>query len=357
MTVDAVPMAPGATLSKGQILYSRHTPPNGTVWLFDARSGQETKITDGARPRLSPDRRYLVFLRDGLPYSGRGNVYLRDLLQNTERFFAPQFDFITGVCFSPDGSRVLYDHSCGMFSKALDAISEVAILPDAYCYDDGPAANGVDGRIAFHNVQRGQIGLANADGSGKSYIDASPTDEAWPLWSPDGQWIAATAAGYYGGFRAPGNLIKVRPDGTGFTWLTSVTAPSEGFINGFAWTPDGQAIVAGGVVDGVSGVFVVAADGRGILARVPVPSGDPVDWVAAVDANADDLVARITVTITPGGKIRLSWPSGLSTFRLLVATDLLNPDWQPYADAGSNSVVIDPKSGPAKRYFRLSGTY
>jgi hypothetical protein len=276
---------PPAPLSPG-IVYGRRAGTEGSVWWFDPATGNERRLADGARPRVSPDGRYLLCLRDKDPFANRGNLYVRDLRFEAERRVFTEGDYLAGAGFSGDGAQIVFDHSCGIYRTERDGSGIVQALPSG-CFDDGPSVDPTTGRIAFHNVSAGQLGVANADGSDKHYLPASPLDEAWPVWSPDGQWLAAVAGEFYPTQQGAGNLIKVRPDGTGFMWLTAVTNANEGFYTGVAWMPDGQTLLAAGTVNGTNGVYVVAADGSGIQARLNTPPGDPLDWVGAVIVAPD----------------------------------------------------------------------
>ncbi|MCZ7640000.1 MAG: HYR domain-containing protein [Verrucomicrobia bacterium] len=273
------PLAPG-------VVYGRRAGTTGSVWWFDPATGEERRLADGVRPRVSPEGRWLLFLRDKDPFANRGNLYVRDLQFGAERRVFTEGDYLAGAGFSADGTQIVFDHSCGIYRMNRDG-SGVALAMPSSCFDDGPSVDPVTGRIAFHNVSAGQLGVANADGSDKRYLPASPLDEAWPVWSPDGEWIAAVAGEFYPTQQGAGNLIKVRPDGTGFLWLTTVTNANEGFYNGAAWMPDGQSLLAAGTVNGTNGVYVIAADGSGIRSRLNTPAGDPLDWVGAVIVAPD----------------------------------------------------------------------
>src|SRR4029077_12276079 len=59
--------------------YLPRTAYNGTIWAITLDGSGETYITQGARPRVSRDGRFMAFLRDGTPFNNQGNLWLRDL--------------------------------------------------------------------------------------------------------------------------------------------------------------------------------------------------------------------------------------------------------------------------------------
>src|ERR1700752_4530634 len=63
----------------GILISGRSGSSDGTIWAFNTDTGEDRFLTIGARPRVSPDGKKIVFLRDRDPFANRGNVYTRDL--------------------------------------------------------------------------------------------------------------------------------------------------------------------------------------------------------------------------------------------------------------------------------------
>lgn len=271
------PRTPGSSRTA---IYSRNTAPDGAIWWLDLATGQDAFLTQGTRPRLSPDGRYLVFLRDNNALASHGNVYVRDLETGIEtRVFAHQ-DYVVGAAFSADGSRVVFDYGCGLQSAKLDG-SDVQTIFGGDCYADAPAINPVTGVIAFHNVALSALGLVNPDGASKHYLPGQEKDVSFPAWSPDGQWLAFAFGESFPSPTAPWNLHRMKPDGSERAPLTDLTGANEGFAYGATWSSDGQSLLAAGTVAGENGLFVVSLDPAVGLRRLPTSPGDPIEFAGA----------------------------------------------------------------------------
>jgi hypothetical protein len=146
----------------GTIIYCRHNPTNDqtTVWFAGLQGGTDTLITTGWMARISLDRRFLVFLRDGpngTAYGSRGDLWVRDLTTGAETNLYHDSDFIVAGDFTRDASSVIFDYSCSDYSIARDGSASGAstFLSGGNCYDDAPTVNPVDGTIAYHNNGNG----------------------------------------------------------------------------------------------------------------------------------------------------------------------------------------------------------
>jgi Tol biopolymer transport system component len=102
--------------------------------------------------------------------------------------------------WSPNGEKI-----------AFDAIEDPDALPDVW--------------------------VMNADGSGKTQLTDNDWWDAFPSWSPDGQWVAMESDGP--NFPATQGIWKMRPDGTGLSQVTTVP-PGIEFDSEPAFSPDGR---------------------------------------------------------------------------------------------------------------------
>jgi hypothetical protein len=187
--------------------------------------------------------------------------------------------------WSPDGRRIVftgcddyyYAYDCGIAVMNANG-TELARLTDNSTDNHGTWSP--DGaKIAFTRMQRtGRTGrrlpfLMNADGSGAAAVllPATVQSSAHPAWSPDGATLAFTCR------IATDNddICIVRPDGTGFTRLTSDPVhdarPS--------WHPDGSRIAfTTSRFGGSSEIAVMNADGSDVQRLAPGTSAIHPAW-------------------------------------------------------------------------------
>jgi Tol biopolymer transport system component len=269
------------TVVQGKIIYGRAgdaTAPAGTIWMMNGDGSGDTQVTVGHRPRLSPDGRWLVFLRDSADFS-RGNVYVRDLESGTDTKVFDNFDFIVAFDWSADSERIVFDFVCSIYEMNRDGSNAHAIV-SGNCYDDAPVRSPVDGTLAFHNTFSGLL-LADANGANRRAVPNTAPGDYWPAWSPDGQWISFGRASADG--QAIPNYFRIRPDGSGLTQLSFLT-PGSGntFFPGRSWSADGLWLVVPGTVDGVHRLYAIATDGGGGFFGIAPTPGTALDSVGSV---------------------------------------------------------------------------
>ncbi|KAB2663575.1 MAG: DUF11 domain-containing protein [Verrucomicrobia bacterium] len=283
----ATQSAPPPLAIVGTIVYSRGDGLNGTVWMANGDGSVDLPVAAGARPRLAPDGRHMLFHR-GQADPARGDLWMRDLATGTETLIFANNDYVVGMDWLPDSTHFYHDYGCGIYRRNADGSNPLTLFA-VDCYDDAPTVNPSGSQIAFHNIQPGRgLLLANLDGSGRAVVPNSiatgngSTSDVLPAWSPDGQWL---------GFGNGPDLHKMRPDGTGRLNLTA----GSGFVRTFfagagslapAWTTDGQWLVTPMTVDGTGGLYAAKADGTGELRKLTTKAGDAITWVGIAPANA-----------------------------------------------------------------------
>jgi Tol biopolymer transport system component len=263
-------------VTTGHVYYSRVASGgaiDGTIWQADGNGAEDIQVTTGEWPRLSPDGRYLIFIRDSASITYRGNLYVRDLQAGTETKIFSSGDYVVNYDWSGDGTRIFFDYVCSIDVMNADGSNVQGFVQGTDCYDDAPIVNPVDGGLAFHNAHVGIL-LANADGSGRRSIPNTVPGDQWPAWSPDGQWVSF--------IRYPaGDYFKIRPDGTGLTQLT-FAGPGDSFGIARSWSADGSRLVVPGTLGGVAGLFAFATDGSAASFAIPVTTGATIDFVGSV---------------------------------------------------------------------------
>jgi Tol biopolymer transport system component len=317
-------------------------PARGKVQLrrLDLKNGGILKITDGSErgpggdaklstgggfsPRISPDGRYLAFVRrlasGTISYKGRqlgprAALWIRDLETGRERLVLDALDrdmlehassfggYLPGYCWGPDG-RMLYIAQGGKLRK-LDVssgnvetiafrarvsrtISEQVYAP--FRIDDSKPLNVKFARwqtvspdrkhLAFQAVGRIYV-MDLPDGAPRRLTTPSfSSHEYAPAWSPDSRSIAFT--GWTDETR--GQLYKIPAGGGTPQQLTSEAAEYQNPV----WTADG------------SGIVVVRSSGASLRGEMFTDN----TWydLCLVPANGGP-VKRIVAVNPPGGRI------------------------------------------------------
>jgi WD40 repeat protein len=174
----------------------------------------------------------------------QGNAYHLGLTQRSGALRTirnTQVGEVSGVGWSPDGSRVVFTAGGRVWIANADASGLHAVTPAG-----GKAWRWVtwspDGaRIAFY--EGGKLRVMKVDGTGLHDVAAVAENE--PAWSPDGQWLVVTGTDTAVGI-VSANGGAVRPLG----------------VKGFnpSWSPDGRTIA----IPGGHAVQLVQADGTGL---------------------------------------------------------------------------------------------
>ncbi len=188
----------------GTVVYCRVNPANNasTIWFASLAGGNDTLVTTGWMAHVSLDRHYLVFVRDssnGSAYGSRGDLWVRDLVTGAETNLFHNTDYIVAADFTRDAKLIMLDYICSDYSIPRDgsANGNLTFLSGGNCYDDGPAVNPVDGRLAFHNnASGGGIEVGDTNFQNKVLVPNAALG-TYPLWSSDGQWLSFTLTSNY----------------------------------------------------------------------------------------------------------------------------------------------------------------
>lgn len=335
------------TYAYGTIFYSRRTGTNGAIWSITLDGLNDRYITEGTRPRLSPEGRYLAFLRGGRPFdtipSDNGDIWVRDLLTGEERRLIQRTNLIVGFDWEYGNTNLVFDQGCGMFRT--DLAGNITPLPFAMlCPEDAPAVSPIDGRVAFHSVAPLQtnygIFVTDQALSTKQYLNLPLLKPRRPAWSPDGDQLALADYAFTYLPESPMNLYVVNPDGMELHQITGFTQ-IEGFREGALWTPNADGLVGAATIGGVNGIWLVplTADRHGCGSppvRLPTLPGDAIDFVGTVFVPP----APPRLSIRRDGEdvvvswLRTAWPY------VLESTSDINAPWNalsgPFAVVGRN---------------------
>lgn len=181
-------------LDSGGGVYSVSSDGSGLIRLVEIKS-------QGAG--FSPDGEQIVFIaREGLleqEFSDDGHKYSLYVMNpdGTEKARIADdtlhIDYLPNLAlsYSPDGTRILYGDSEGLYVINADGSNKISLITSDYHSTHEPAWS-PDGRKIACIVQ-GTICIMNPDGTGKVEIDL-PSCEALS-WSPDSKKIVCGCSG------------------------------------------------------------------------------------------------------------------------------------------------------------------
>ena len=315
-------------LKPGEIIYGRtfttgqQTCVTMSVWAVGQDGSNDRLLfTNALHPRISPDGRFIMFKRfvAGLciPFTGAAEIWIREVATGRETritdFTAPY-----GTFFTPETNRadnqIIFDTSGVICRINLDGTNRVcSTMGVVQSPHSHPTVRGGDylsvvasGSTdpAIGGLYTFPYNLTNAQ-----RIPNTTRLDRSPAWSNDGQTIAY-------GFdpETRGNpyfftdLYKINPDGSNKTRLTFLNPPlGDGFSYPLIWTADNAAIFNAARINGVAGIYKIAADGSGnILGRIPTTAGNTPHWVGGiVPPYSEQQVASFGGGVTSGGNYTL----------------------------------------------------
>lgn len=190
------------------------------------------------------------------------DVYVVNSDGSAERqltFAARPGEFSRVPDLAPDGTRLVFQGNREAEGRGLYVMScsggDVARVVEG---EAGAPAWSPDGRhIAF--TQSGSIFIVAADGSNARKIEGPPDSSFYPAWSPDGSQIAFVARG-----AVTWEIFAVELGSGSVRQLTRTTEENIS-SQGPAWSPDGSQIAFDRVRDGNFDIYVINADGTGMV--------------------------------------------------------------------------------------------
>ena len=219
------------------------------IGIFDLRTHAYEEIPHGDARELFPmwfgDAVFFISDRDGMMNLYRYDVAKHDIRQLTHH----RDSDIKWASLSTDGSgRIAYENGGAIY--LYDIASDKSTRVPVRVHTDAPAA-----RVSTINVKkwiqtvglspsgaravvgaRGEVFTVPAKtGEIRDLTNTSGTRELWPVWSPDGKWIA------YASDKSGDYEITIRPqDGTGEEKRLTNLGP--GFRSHLTWSPDSKKI-------------------------------------------------------------------------------------------------------------------
>jgi Tol biopolymer transport system component/DNA-binding winged helix-turn-helix (wHTH) protein len=228
------------------------------IWFIDLQDGSRDQITrpadayhNDARPRFSPDGRYLSFSRGTPAYR---EIYLLELAANhAARALTHDHQFTVSHDWLPSGEAIIFDSDRsgerGLWRLSINGMTEpVSLGARGSQY---PSIASETSAVAFQvaayeanlwrfevpvhsdDAEAGLIGSELDDDSGRVLV-ASTKYETNPAISPDGQWLA-----FVSNRSGRGALWRSALDGSK---LTKLYEPDSGRASWPVWNGDGSAL-------------------------------------------------------------------------------------------------------------------
>jgi Tol biopolymer transport system component len=231
-------------------------------------------------PRWSADSREIFFYSTCNPAAQPGwQMEVMNADGSNARVLQGRSDFRPKP--SPDGKRIAFDsyrdgNNHEVYVADRDGGNPVR-LTDHPGYDVGPSWSPDSRWLVFssgaqpldmsrtHWYGESDLYIMRPDGSERRRLTATPGDDVYPLWSPDGKFIAFTSW-------RDGNpeIYLIAPDGTGERRLTNSISRE----NLAGVSADGRFISFTSDRTGNNDVFVMNVDGSGITNLTNHPSND-----------------------------------------------------------------------------------
>jgi Tol biopolymer transport system component len=289
LTLLAIAPVASATFpdKNGRIAFQAEV--DGVVQLFTMKpNGHDIRqITFGeasaSMPDWSPDGRTLTFT-----YGDCQVAFLRAdgtglrVLPPAEGDGTPGVDVCDGdSSFTPDGEHVVYVHYNAVLDKEDTRMKRIhgsdrELVTQAAGPDPNVSPDGT--KISYKGNPVGALFVADIDGSDAVQVSPSVSVAYKSDWAPDGRHLVLSDNSEPGPDDTV-NIATVRPDGTGWTYITHFDRPGE-YANVGSYSPDGRWIVFRLREGDLFALYRIRPDGSGLHRITPWSTFLPrhVDW-------------------------------------------------------------------------------
>lgn len=248
------------------------------VWILDLATKEKKQIT-----RSPVDKRSPCWSRDGSEITYRtsnGTIERIAIASGITTAIKPVEGFMVDPRLSPTGKYLTFARfesdppDCSNIYVYTFADKALVRLTDDTSVKYAPAWSPDESKIAFvggRGRNKNFLKLVDVNGKNLKTLQSSPSDDMFPSWSPDGQWIvfSSSRTGDY-------EIWRVRPNGEQLEILTQ----SPGLDSSPSYSPDGLRIIFTSNREGVLRVWVMNSDGTNALPLTPsnMSARDPAWW-------------------------------------------------------------------------------
>lgn len=242
---------PNSALSY-DILYSRLDFTAGTYDIHLLENSKESSVINSLASELCTDYHpilhRILYISDE---SGSEQIYTWDLISKNREKLTEVLGGVSGSCFSPDGSEIIYEAGQQMYLMGLDG-TNTYFLTAGKSPDWSPSGEEIL-YVAQDSQGIDNLFIINRDGTCQEQLTFYSTSLKRPRWSPDGEKIV---------YVREGQLCSIDADGSNETYLTKITTGGEIFLDFPCWAPDGSEIlyVSNDNVEQIMAIYVICLD-------------------------------------------------------------------------------------------------
>lgn len=241
------------------------------IYVMDWDSANMEQVSNhrsiSISPAWSPDGKKIAYTsyvkRVGAKFRN-ADMLLLDLASGKRSLVSYRQGINSGASFSPDGRNIYLTISQGsspdIYKMTLDGnlVGKITNGP-AGALNVEPAMS-EDGKLAFSSDRAGRpmIYTANADGSNVKRITFAGVFNSSPAWSPDGKKIA-----FSGQSDNNFDIFVMNADGTGMIRLTSAKKPNGKMASNEdpSFSPDGRFVMYTSNRTGKNQIYISTVDG------------------------------------------------------------------------------------------------
>jgi len=237
---------PSVSPDGGQVIFQTDAPGRGALFIADSDGSNARPFLDNghdpATPVWSPDGKRIAYCETvgdqeeifviNVDGSGRRRLTAAPGHDSHPHWGADDRIYFSSPRATPDITAPWERQWHSIYSMMPDG-SDVRLQIACRTVCTYPVLSPDRSRIVFRKVvarpsfsweltpatRDSNVVVTNPDGSGERDLSGSVSFDGWPMWSPDGRWIAFTSNRM--GPASVGQIFLVRPDGSQLHQLTS----------------------------------------------------------------------------------------------------------------------------------------